>query len=44
MVFSSIEKVQDNLKAHKYIADRSLATVIYLAVSLGKPLLLEGEA
>lgn len=44
MVFSSIEKVQDNLKAHRYIADRSLATVIYLAVSLGKPLLLEGEA
>ncbi|MDP2660493.1 MAG: AAA family ATPase, partial [Dehalococcoidia bacterium] len=44
MPFASIEKVQETLREGRYITDRSLATVIYLAVSLGKPLLLEGEA
>lgn len=44
MAFASIESVQERMRENKYIADRSLATVIYLAVSLGKPLLLEGEA
>ncbi|MDO8692140.1 MAG: MoxR family ATPase [Dehalococcoidia bacterium] len=44
MPFTSIEKVQETLREGRYITDRSLATVIYLAVSLGKPLLLEGEA
>lgn len=32
------------LATGNYIADRSLATSIYLSLSLGKPLLLEGEA
>jgi MoxR-like ATPase len=32
------------MTAHSYLADRGLATAIYLAVSLDKPLLLEGEA
>jgi len=44
MPFSSIENVQQRLRENRYISDRSLATVIYLSVSLGKPLLLEGEA
>ena len=44
MAFASIESVQERMRENRYIADRSLATVIYLAVSLGKPLLLEGEA
>lgn len=44
MPFDSIENVQESLREHKYIADRSLATVIYLSVCLGKPVLLEGEA
>lgn len=44
MGFASIEEVQDRMRDHKYIVDRSLATVIYLAVRLGKPFLLEGEA
>jgi MoxR-like ATPase len=39
----SIEDVQRILKAQRYIADNSLATVIYLAFKLEKPLLLEGE-
>ena len=40
----SIDSVQELLEAHRYIADRSLAVSIYLAVKLGKPLFLEGEA
>jgi MoxR-like ATPase len=32
------------LREHSYLADRGLATAIYLSLSLGKPLLLEGEA
>jgi MoxR-like ATPase len=40
----SIDQVQENLKQQLYIADRSLATSIFLALKLGKPLFLEGEA
>jgi len=41
---TSIANVQQGLRAQRYIADRSLATSIYLALKLGKPLFLEGEA
>jgi MoxR-like ATPase len=40
----TIEKVQEILRQERYICDRSLATVVYLSLVLGKPLLLEGEA
>ena len=40
----TIERVQDILRAERYICDRSLATVVYLSLVMGKPLLLEGEA
>ena len=40
----TIERVQDILRAERYICDRSLATVVYLSLIMGKPLLLEGEA
>ena len=43
-MFESIENVSQVLLAHKYLADRSLSTVIFLAAKLGKPLFLEGEA
>ncbi len=42
--FGSVEDLQTELGAHAYLADRGLATAIYLSLSLGKPLLLEGEA
>jgi MoxR-like ATPase len=32
------------LATHHYLADRGLATAVYLALRLGQPLLLEGEA
>jgi MoxR-like ATPase len=40
----SIEGIQDEFRARNYIADRSLATAVFLALELGRPLLLEGEA
>src|ERR1043166_1747855 len=40
----TIEHVQEILRAERYICDRSLATVVYLSLVMGKPLLLEGEA
>ncbi len=39
-----IDSLQEALRAHSYIADRGLATSIYLAVKMGRPLFLEGEA
>ncbi len=42
--FGSVEDLQTDLGAHAYLADRGLATAIYLSLSLGRPLLLEGEA
>jgi MoxR-like ATPase len=41
--FSSIDVVADALTARRYIPDRALATTVYLAVRLGKPIFLEGE-
>ncbi|MBI4786256.1 MAG: MoxR family ATPase [Chloroflexi bacterium] len=40
----SIAQVETLLKEHAYIADRGLATTIFLGLKLGKPLFLEGEA
>jgi MoxR-like ATPase len=44
MSFASIDDLQQALAAHNYVADRPLATAIFLALKLQKPLLLEGEA
>jgi len=41
--FESIEEVAEELAKAFYIADRALATVIFLAHRLEKPLFLEGE-
>ncbi len=40
----TIDSVQQELAKHAYIAERSLATAIFLALKLRKPLFLEGEA
>ena len=42
--FTSVDELQASLRERAYLADRGLATAIYLSLSLGKPLLLEGEA
>ena len=41
--FKSIEQVVEDLAAAHYIADRALATVLFLAHRLEKPIFLEGE-
>src|SRR2546427_11270670 len=40
----SVEDVSDALAEHGYLADEGLATAIFLALRLHRPLLLEGEA
>jgi MoxR-like ATPase len=41
---NSIDELQAALRGQLYIADRGLATSIFLALKLGRPLFLEGEA
>ncbi|MGH6789919.1 MAG: AAA family ATPase [Pseudolabrys sp.] len=43
-VLASIDATLDLLTGADYIADRSLATVLFLALRMGRPLFLEGEA
>ncbi len=43
-MFQSIDDVQDALAKQSYFADRAIATTVFLASKLGKPLFLEGEA
>ncbi|MEP2642102.1 MoxR family ATPase [Roseobacter sp.] len=42
--FDTIDAVQEMLAAQGYVCDRSLGTVVFLALRLGRPLFLEGEA
>jgi MoxR-like ATPase len=41
---TSIDAMQDLLRSGDYIPDRSLSTVLFLAIKMGRPILLEGEA
>ncbi len=41
---NSVDATETLLAAGAYVADRSLATALYLALKLGRPLFLEGEA
>jgi MoxR-like ATPase len=41
---SSVGDVRDALAEHHYLADEGLATAVFLALTLRRPLLLEGEA
>ncbi|WP_300031109.1 MoxR family ATPase [uncultured Roseobacter sp.] len=40
----SIDAVQEMLAAEGYVCNRALGTVVFLSLSLGRPLFLEGEA
>src|SRR6266571_5292037 len=42
--FGSVPELEAALRERAYLADRGLATAVYLALALDKPLLLEGEA
>ncbi|MFZ2101472.1 MAG: MoxR family ATPase [Oricola sp.] len=41
---SSIDETLELLNSEDYVADRSLATVLFLSLKMGRPLFLEGEA
>ena len=43
-MLSSIDNIQQGLLTQNYVSRRPLATIIYLALKLNKPLFLEGEA
>jgi MoxR-like ATPase len=40
---TSVAELTEALRSHGYLADRGLATATYVALTLGRPLLLEGE-
>ena len=40
----SVDAALESLSNGRYVADRSLATAVYLSLSLRRPLFLEGEA
>ncbi len=44
MVPATVDEVHAALEAHRYVADRRLAVGVHLALQMGKPLFLEGEA
>ena len=44
MDFTSIDELQAAMRERRYIAERGLATSLYLALKLHRPLFLEGEA
>ena len=44
MTFAGIDELESALAEVSYLADRGLATALFLALKLEKPLLLEGEA
>ena len=41
---TSTDAIQHAFREHGYIAERSLATAVFLGLQLGRPVLLEGEA
>ncbi len=43
-LFESVEEVQQEFKNARYIATRRIATVVYLAARMGRPVLIEGPA
>ena len=44
MTFGSVDDVEQALRAESYLPDRGLATAVFLALRMRRPLLLEGEA
>src|SRR3989337_4495331 len=43
-MFPSVEDVQQQFKNARYIANRRISTVVYLAARMGRPVLIEGPA
>ncbi|MGH7320048.1 MAG: AAA family ATPase [Candidatus Rokuibacteriota bacterium] len=43
-MFASVEDIQERFRASQYIASRRIATVVYLAARMNRPILVEGPA
>ena len=43
-IATDVQSVIDGLAAHDYLADEGLATAVFLALRLQRPLFLEGDA
>ena len=43
-MFASVEEVQERFHVSRYIASRRIATVVYLASRMHRPVLVEGPA
>jgi MoxR-like ATPase len=43
-VIEGIRRIQDMLESQSYITDRAIATTVFLAMELRKPVLIEGQA
>ena len=43
-MYRSIDELQEALRSRRYFASRGLATTAFLALKLGRPLFLEGDA
>jgi MoxR-like ATPase len=43
-MFASVEDIQQRFRASQYIANRRIATVVYLAARMNRPILVEGPA
>jgi MoxR-like ATPase len=43
-VFRSVDEIEGALRRESYLPDRGLATAVFLALTMRRPLLLEGEA
>ena len=43
-MFRSVEDVQQQFKNARYIANRRISTVVFLAAKMGRPVLIEGPA
>ena len=43
-MFESVEAVQEGMREEQYVAERGLATTLFLALEMQRPLFLEGEA
>ncbi len=44
MIPATVDEVLSGLSDHRYVASRSLAVTVHLALQMGRPLFLEGEA
>ena len=42
-MFQSVEDVQQQFKNARYIANRRISTVVFLAERMGRPVLIEGR-